>query len=169
MYSSERATPNGGRYRRNRGAGVSSNLASMNLRKPLLAALLVLAVPACHPGDDPGGKPDAAATADGGAGPTSDAGSGIDAGGGTACYIAAQQRCHEFPEPTGDQLQNLSVECSSDSGDLGAACPTASFVGKCTVGTGAGREVTRWYTGADASYEQDFCVNTAKGVWSTTF
>lgn len=45
----------------------------------------------------------------------------------------------------------------------------SEFQGKCTIGTGKGREVKRVYTGADVAYEQDFCVNTAMGVWSTTF
>src|SRR5690242_13169989 len=128
----------------------------MNLLKSVVPALLVvLAVPACHPGDDPSGKGDAS-VGDASSPLGSDAGGGggeSDAGGGTACYIAGQQRCHEFPEPTGDQVQNLSVECSSTSGDLAATCPTAGYLGKCTLGgTGAGREVTRWYTGADAAY-----------------
>ena len=133
---------------------------------PCLLAFFLLPVAGCHPGDDPGTKPDAATTGDAA---KTDAGGGDDGGAGTACYIAPQFRCHEYPQPTGDQVQNLAVECSSDSGDLGPSCPTAGFVGSCTLGTGAGREVTRWYTGADAAYEQDFCVNTAHGVWSTTF
>jgi hypothetical protein len=90
-----------------------------------------------------------------------------------ACYIDVQFRCKEFPEATSDQLANLPVECSSASGALTkdpAACPKAGFLGKCTVGTsGKDKEVRRFYTGADAAYEQDFCVNTAKGVWATTF
>ncbi len=130
----------------------------------LVAALVPLVVVACHPSDDPG-KPDGAATD----GATTDAGADAASGAGTACYIAAQFRCHEFPEPTGDQAQNLAVECSSDSGDLGATCPMAGYLGKCTLGTGAGREIRRFYTGADAAYEQDFCVNTVMGVWTTTF
>ncbi|HEY8076345.1 MAG TPA: hypothetical protein VIF62_19605 [Labilithrix sp.] len=117
-----------------------------------------VAVVSCHPTDDIPSTPD-------GGGAQSDSGGG----GNTACYIAGQQRCHEFPQPTGTQANDLAVECSSDSGMLGASCPTAGFLGKCTLGSGAGREIRRFYTGADAAYQQDFCVNTAMGLWTTTF
>ncbi len=124
---------------------------------------------ACHPTDSP-------STSDAAAGGDSAAGGGSDAGGDAgadsiACYVASQFLCHEYPQATADQKTNLPVECSSDSGDLTtpAACPTANFGGKCTVGTGEGRDVKRFYTGSDLAYDQDFCVNTAMGVWSTQF
>ncbi len=52
-----------------------------------------------------------------------------------------------------------------------ASCPTAGFIGKCTV-PAAGRdapEVKRWYKADDAAYQKSFCVDTTKGAWSTTF
>jgi hypothetical protein len=127
---------------------------------PLRSLLALLVLPAtfaaCGPGDS-SKSPDAA---------TGDAGAGS-----IACYIAGQFRCKEYPEATNDELNNLPIECSSTSGVLTspANCPMAGFQGKCTMGTGVGREVKRVYTGADLAYEQDFCVNTAMGVWSTTF
>ena len=88
-----------------------------------------------------------------------------------ACYIASQDRCHEYPEATAARVTNLPVECSSTSGVLSmpANCPTTGFLGKCTIGTGAGADVTRWYTPADATYQQSYCASPANGVWSTTF
>lgn len=126
----------------------------------------------CHPGDDiPGGRDAGPSDAAADAATTDAASSDAAVGSSLACYIAGQMRCKEFPQATADQEANLPVECSSDSGKLTspAACPNAGFVGKCTVGTGVGREVRRWYTGADVVYQQDFCVTTAMGLWSTTF
>lgn len=47
----------------------------------------------------------------------------------------------------------------------------AGFIGKCTLPANGtdGPEIRRWYRAADAAYQQSFCVDTAKGVWSTTF
>jgi hypothetical protein len=108
--------------------------------------------------------------------PASDAATGTDAatGGGTACYIANQFRCKEFPNPSDDQRNNLAVECSSDSGVLAATCPTANYQAKCTVPPDPanpkdGPEVRRFYTGRDVVYEQAFCADPAHGVWSTAF
>jgi len=88
-----------------------------------------------------------------------------------ACHVATQQRCKEFPSATTEQLTNLPVECSSVSGLLSkpANCPTSTFVGKCTMGSGTAIEIKRVYKGVDAAYEKDFCENTAHGAWSTAF
>ena len=66
------------------------------------------------------------------------------------------------------------VACSSGSGvpSQPAACPSTDFKGKCTRPNGPtvpGPYVERFYQGADIVYAQDFCVNTALGMWSTTF
>ncbi len=100
--------------------------------------------------------------------PTPDAGPSV---GSVACYVADQFKCDEYPNATTMQHENSAIACSSLSGMLSepAACPTAEFVGKCTTGTGTDTHVERFYTGVDAAYNQDFCVNTALGVWSTTF
>ncbi|MDB4937007.1 MAG: hypothetical protein JWP87_3979 [Labilithrix sp.] len=99
--------------------------------------------------------------------------SAVDAGGSIACSVPQQDRCHEYPAPSDDQRAAVTVECSSVSGAIStpATCPTAGFIGKCTIAaTGKdGPEVRRWYKADDAAYQQDFCVNTAKGVWSTVF
>jgi hypothetical protein len=112
---------------------------------------------------------DPQSTTDGGA---ADGGGGTG-GGTTTCYVATQFRCHEFQNPTQEMKDDLATECSSDSGNLAAQCPTAGFGGKCTLPipatTKGGPEVNRFYTGSDLAYDQDFCVNTANGVWSTTF
>ena len=94
-------------------------------------------------------------------------------GGSVSCYTGVQFVCEERQPPsTADQAEALRVACNSGSGVLQepAKCPPAGFLGKCTIATGelAG-QVRRYYTGADAAYQEDFCVNTAKGAWSTTF
>jgi hypothetical protein len=91
-----------------------------------------------------------------------------DASSGIACYIADQFVCEENPTPTAEQEANLRVMCSSASGVIGT-CPRPAFLGKCTVVTGKDTTIRRYYTGADGTYQQDFCVNTAHGVWSATF
>jgi hypothetical protein len=124
-------------------------------------------------GDATTNGPDAsqgdAAPAEAAAGDGSTAGDGGVAS--ASCYVASQDRCKEFPSPTGTQAADLAVECSSTSGVFAspAGCPTTGFLGKCTTGTGPGSEVDRWYTPADATYEQSFCTSNASGVWSTTF
>jgi hypothetical protein len=88
------------------------------------------------------------------------------------CYVAPQFICDDYPNPTAAQTTDVPVACSSASGDFGSACPTAAFKGKCTRPEGPtipGPYVERFYEGADVAYAQDFCVNTANGVWSTTF
>jgi hypothetical protein len=90
-----------------------------------------------------------------------------------ACSIPTQDRCREVPQPSAAQRAAVTVECSSASGKLSspASCPTAGFVGKCTVpavGTAAA-EVKRFYKADDAAYQKSFCVDTVKGAWSTTF
>ena len=95
-----------------------------------------------------------------------------DSTGQTAsCYVDNQQICYEDPSPTDSQAQNLSIKCSSDSGDFErpAACPQSGFLGKCTATTSEGVEIQRFYTGADAAYQADFCATVALGTWSTTF
>lgn len=124
----------------------------------LIALSLLLTAGKC---DDPKNTTDGGATEGGGG------------SGSTTCYVSTQFRCHEYDNATTDMQNNLATECSSDSGNLAAQCPTAGFGGKCTLpippGTKGGPEVNRFYTGRDLAYEQDFCVNTAHGVWSTTF
>jgi hypothetical protein len=96
----------------------------------------------------------------------------LDGGGGSvSCYSAEQMRCEEAPLPSDEQRQDIPIMCSSVSGVFTspAACPSAGFIGKCVVGTGRGQEVRRRYTGNDATYEADFCTNTAHGTWSTVF
>ncbi len=93
----------------------------------------------------------------------------------TGCHLTATQfTCNEYPNPTAAQRTDVPTACSSGSGDLQepAACPPAGFKGKCTRPDGPtvpGPYVERFYDGADVAYAQDFCVNTASGVWSTTF
>ena len=88
-----------------------------------------------------------------------------------SCYVAGQFICFEDPNPTTTQASNLSVKCSSDSGQFlqPAGCPQAGFLGKCTATTSEGVEIQRFYTGADAAYQADFCATVALGTWSTTF
>ena len=141
------------------------------LSAPLLASLVW--VTGCHlTSDDPG--------ADGG--PASDAASseasteaGAEAGASSlSCYLATQFTCDEYPNPTPAQVTDVPTACSSGSGDFEqpAKCPMTGFKGKCTRPEGPtipGPYVERFYVGADLAYAQDFCVNTASGVWSTTF
>jgi hypothetical protein len=93
------------------------------------------------------------------------------AGSGASCYSAVQFFCEELPAPNAEQENALAVMCSSGSGAFKkpAACPPAGFLGKCTMTTGKDVKIRRFYPGAEAAYQQDFCVNTARGVWSTTF
>ncbi len=91
-------------------------------------------------------------------------------GGSIACYIRDQFRCVEYPTPTSTQVTDVQAMCSSASGvpSQPAACPSADYRGKCTRPASEGY-VERFYAGTDAAYDQDFCVNTAHGVWSTAF
>jgi hypothetical protein len=137
------------------------------LSASLLVSLVV--VTGCDPIDpnkdkSDGGASDAAAEASADGGVTSS----------ISCYIAAQFICDDYPSATAAQLTDVPVACSSASGELKtpAACPQTDFKGKCTRPEGptvAGPYVERFYAGADVAYAQDFCVNTANGVWSTTF
>jgi hypothetical protein len=141
------------------------------LSAPLLASLVW--VTGCHlTAQDPAGS-DAGADA----GPASDASSAdtsVDAGASLSCDLATQFTCNEYPNPTAAQLTDVPTACSSGSGVFAqpAACPMAGFKGKCTRPDGPtvpGPYVERFYAGADLAYAQDFCVNTASGIWSTTF
>lgn len=134
----------------------------------LLSVALLLAATACSSKSNPvadGGANDAASP-DGAA---TDGGAGVS----IACWVAGQDRCHEFPQPSEDQRAAITVECSSASGEPSspATCPRAGFIGKCTIAASGkdGPEVRRWYKADDAAYQQSFCVDTAKGVWSTAF
>jgi hypothetical protein len=134
---------------------------------PLVVSLVLMT--ACHPTVD---DTDAGADA---AGEASTADSATDGGASSlSCYVASQFTCDEYPHPTPGQTTDVPVACSSASGVLEqpAACPMAGFKGKCTRPEGPtipGPYVERFYAGADVAYAQDFCVNTASGVWSTTF
>lgn len=90
-----------------------------------------------------------------------------------ACFVADQDRCREIPQPTADQHAAVTIECGSVSGKLSspASCPTAGFIGKCTIPAAGkdGPEVKRWYRAADVAYQKSFCVDSVKGVWSTAF
>ena len=95
------------------------------------------------------------------------------AGVSIACSAPNQDRCREVPQPTAEQRAAVSIECDSVSGKLSspASCPTAGFIGKCTI-PAAGKdaaEVKRWYKADDAAYQKSFCVDTVKGAWSTVF
>ena len=92
-------------------------------------------------------------------------------GNSISCSVGPQFICYEDANPTAAQLQNLPVKCSSDSGDYRtpAACPESGYLGKCTFSAPDGTETDRFYTGADASYEQSFCETVALGTWSTAF
>ena len=143
-------------------------------RSSALVATLAVSlvwVTGCHlTGTDP--------AADGGA---TDAGSAetstpVEAGANSiSCYLATQFLCDEYPNPTPAQLMDVPTACSSGSGAFEhdpSKCPMAGFKGKCTRPDGPtvpGPYVERFYDGADLAYAQDFCVNTASGVWSTTF
>ena len=85
--------------------------------------------------------------------------------------VSAQNICYDIAAPTADQTSNLQVKCSSVSGTYKTpgACPASGFVGKCTFAAPDGTETDRYYTGTDVTYQQDFCVNVALGMWSTTF
>jgi hypothetical protein len=132
-----------------------------------LLGISLLAASGCSSKDktdpvvDGGGLPDS----------STDAGPADAGGASVSCYTELQFNCEERPSPTAEQADALEVICSSSSGAFRtpADCPTPKFVGKCTFTTDGTLRVRRYYTGADAAYEQDFCVNTAKGVWSTTF
>ena len=137
------------------------------LSAPLLASLVW--VTGCHlTSDDPG--------ADGGAAsPDASTEASAEAGASSlSCYLATQFTCNEYPNPTPAQVADVPTACSSGSGDFKQPkdCPMAGFKGKCTRPDGPtvpGPYVERFYDGADLVYAQDFCVNTASGVWSTTF
>lgn len=96
-----------------------------------------------------------------------------DAGASVGCHIVEQDRCKELPSPSAEQRKIIEIECGSVSGGLTspAKCGAAGFIGKCTLPANGsdGPEIRRWYRAADAAYQQSFCVDTAKGVWSTTF
>ena len=139
-----------------------------------LLPLVFLVLPSCTTKDgtsSDAGVQDSGAQDTGSTYDSSGPGSDATASGPLACYVADQFLCDEYPDPTPAQESDVPVACSSRSGVLTRppACPTAGFVGKCTIGSGRGAYVQRFYTGADAAYAQDFCVNTAHGVWSTTF
>ena len=95
------------------------------------------------------------------------------AGVSIACWVPAQDRCREVPQATAEQRTAVTIECGSVSGKLSspASCPTAGFIGKCTIPAAGtdGPEVKRWYKADDAAYQKSFCVDTVKGVWSTAF
>jgi hypothetical protein len=141
----------------------------------LSASLLVsfVVVTGCDPIDPNKEKADGAAS-DAAAEASADASADGGATSSISCYIASQFICDDYPSATATQLTDVPVACSSASGELKtpSACPQADFKGKCTRPEGptvAGPYVERFYTGADVAYAQDFCVNTANGVWSTTF
>jgi hypothetical protein len=92
-------------------------------------------------------------------------------GNSISCYVADQFICYDIAAPTQAQTDNLPVKCSSDSGDFQqpASCPQAGYLGKCTFAAPDGTETDRFYTGADAAYQQDFCTTVALGTWSTAF
>ena len=119
-------------------------------------------------------KTDPIGTADGGTDANSEA-STSDAGKGTSisCYTSVQFFCEENPTPTAADEENLRVLCSSGSGvfEKPAKCPPAGFLGKCTYTTDGTLRVRRYYPGegVDIAYNEDYCVKTALGVWSTTF
>lgn len=96
---------------------------------------------------------------------------GAASGASLSCHIADQDRCVEAPAPTKAQEEAQTIECSSTSGVLKrpAACPTAGFVGRCTIVESGTTTVRRWYKGADAAYQKSFCVETVKGTWSAAF
>jgi hypothetical protein len=141
------------------------------LSAPLLVVASLVWVTGCHlTADDPAGT-DGGVTSDAAVAETSTA---TDAGASISCYLATQFTCNEYPSPTADQVTAVPTACSSGSGDFEqpAACPMTGFKGKCTRPDGPnvpGPYVERFYDGADVAYAQDFCVNTASGVWSTTF
>lgn len=91
--------------------------------------------------------------------------------GSISCYVGAQSICYEIAAPNAQQLQNLPVKCSSDSGDYEtpSACPATGFIGKCTFAAPDGMETDRYYTGVDAAYQQSFCETVALGTWSAAF
>ena len=88
--------------------------------------------------------------------------------GSASCYLDVQFICSELTHPDAMGVQNLSILCSSMSGDFAqpADCPHTGYEGRCTVGTGKDKQIQRFYTGADVAYSEDFCVNTAGGAWS---
>ena len=92
-------------------------------------------------------------------------------GASVSCYVADQFRCEEAPAPSKAQDEARAVECSSVSGTLKhpSACPTAGFEGKCTITENGATTIRRTYHGADTAYQKSFCIDTAKGAWSTTF
>ena len=115
-------------------------------------------------------SPDAGVQSSASVGDSSRSGPAATAGGPLACYVAVQFICDEYPDPTPAQENDVPATCSSRGGILTRppACPTAAFIGKCTIGSGKGINVQRYYVGTDPAYAQAFCT-TFKGVWSTTF
>ena len=107
------------------------------------------------------------------AGCTDKGGGAADAATSVSCYTDVQFVCEENPTPTATDEDNLRVVCSSGIGVFSkpAACPTAGFLGKCTFTSDGTLRVRRYYPGqgVDVAYLQDFCVSTARGVWSNTF
>jgi hypothetical protein len=93
------------------------------------------------------------------------------AGKNVACYVGTQFVCHEHPSASEDKANAVAVACSSTSGTPSspAACPHEGFLGRCTSNDEDGVKIERFYTGADAAYSADFCVNTAHGSWATEF
>ena len=102
-----------------------------------------------------------------------DEGPRADGGAVTISCATDRLNCEEHPSPTAEQEQALRVVCSSGSGAFAkpAACPKAHFHGKCTFTADNVLRIRRYYDGpgVDIAYQQDFCVNTAHGTWSTTF
>jgi hypothetical protein len=98
-------------------------------------------------------------------------GSSTKSGDSISCNVAVQFICYDIANPTSAQLSNLPVKCSSDSGDYKtpAACPQTGYLGKCTFAAPDGTETDRFYTGADAAYQQSFCETVSLGTWSTAF
>jgi len=142
-----------------------------SLLSALLGLGLLAAVAGCSDGDKGTGADGGAPAADA----SSEAATGTDGGKGESisCYTDVQFVCEENPTPSAADVANLMVVCSSNSGSFKspAECPKPGFLGKCTLTSDGTLRVRRYYMGegVDAAYQQDFCVNTAQGMWSTTF
>jgi hypothetical protein len=102
---------------------------------------------------------------------TSDAAEASTSCGSVSCYVAADGTCDEYPSPSPTQCADVPTACSNRGGTVAkpAACPTAGFVGKCTItpSLGGSTYVTRFYK--DAAGSESFCKSIAMGTWSTTF
>jgi hypothetical protein len=131
-----------------------------------LFAIVMMILSACSSSSDHSGGGGTGGTGgtDGGAGGSTSACKSM------GCYVASDNLCDEYTQPTADYCTNVPGSCASRAGTLSspAACPTANFTGKCIM-PGPGGRILRYYGNRGDAADQSFCTDTATGTWSTTF